>query len=548
MAQVEDARLVVPTVVKEPLHLAAPWTICVGVAVVLSYIPLLVLHAQHLWERSEQYGYCIFLPLGAYILARQQLAGIGKLSGGSTWLFGFMMLFSLLMQTFAVAVFSPWLGAVSFLFAILAIIYGLGGWTLMSRLFSAWCLCWLAIPLPFNLDTKLVTSLQTITAHWSSRLLDAIGVLHVMSGNAVEIPGHRLMVEEACSGVQSLFACLCATIFFVLWTQQPKVRGTLVVLSSIGWVLVANAVRVVLITKLTQEGFQVLEGLPHELLGMGVFVFTLLMVISTDRLFMFFLPPRAFRTKPRAAAGKLRLPDLESTGFGSTASLPLAAGYALLAVAQLYLLWPTTANAAPLVKSSVTLEKRLNLNALPEQWQDWKRVGYETKARDYFYGEFSRYWVYQGASIQAVASIDYPFTDRHNLIGCYQSIGWQIVSEKLKPATKDLPPRVEVEMRQSELRWGTLVFYLFDNQGKPIEPQDPSSLAKFTERVKSIEKTWRSAGRQLADQEERVQYYQLQVFSESFSKPTEAQRQQVKDFFLEMCRELQTNWLVAPKP
>src|SRR5436853_413288 len=81
----------------------------------------------------------------------------------------------------------------------------------------AWFFLWLLIPPPLNLDQRLVTRLQTFTARQSSRLLDQLGVLHVMQGNVVVIPHKHLLVEEACSGINSLFSMLACTLFFVLW-------------------------------------------------------------------------------------------------------------------------------------------------------------------------------------------------------------------------------------------------------------------------------------------------------------------------------------------
>src|SRR5438477_618134 len=86
--------------------------------------------------------------------------------------------------------------------------------------------------------------------HYQFFPLVLLNIWHVMSGPGVEIGGRRLLVEEACSGIRSLFSVLAATRFFGLWVRRPPVRALCLVLSAVGWVLLGNIVRVVAMTTL----------------------------------------------------------------------------------------------------------------------------------------------------------------------------------------------------------------------------------------------------------------------------------------------------------
>ena len=105
----------------------------------------------------------------------------------------------------------------------------------------------MAVPLPFGLDSRFVLSMQTVTSRWSSWVLDFLGVYHQLSGNVVEIAGNRLLVEEACAGVNSLFSLVACCLFLIFYLRRPGVRAVLLVAATLGWVLVCNVVRVTMI-------------------------------------------------------------------------------------------------------------------------------------------------------------------------------------------------------------------------------------------------------------------------------------------------------------
>ena len=125
-----------------------------------------------------------------------------------------------------------------------ALLYAVGGARLFRAALPAWLLLWLIIPPPFELDRQLILWLQSLTTRWASAVLDFLGQYHVLAGNVVEIGGRRLFVEEACSGVNSLFSAAACTLFFVFLVRRPPLHAALLLAASVGWVLAANVVRV----------------------------------------------------------------------------------------------------------------------------------------------------------------------------------------------------------------------------------------------------------------------------------------------------------------
>ena len=163
-------------------------------------------------------------------------------------------------------------GRVAAMVAIRAVSFALGGRSLIARLLPAWGFLWLALPLPLGLDLRLIAKLQSLTSHGSSACLDELGVLHLLEGNVLVLPGRQLFVEEACSGVYSLIAVLACTLYLTLWYQRTPIRAAILILTAMGWVVLGNVARVTAVALLlTSWGIDASQGWRHDGLGMIVF-------------------------------------------------------------------------------------------------------------------------------------------------------------------------------------------------------------------------------------------------------------------------------------
>jgi len=181
---------------------------------------------------------------------------------------------------------SPWFSAVGF--SLIVCSWLRAHWQASPsglRLSYLSLLLVMLIRLPLNLDLTLATWLQSITSRASSFLLDAFGVTHYLRGNVVELPGGTLFVEEACSGVQSLFTVLFLVCLWIVWQRRVVVATPAYVMAGVIWALIMNIVRITSIS-LAQEwhGTDLSEGTAHEILGWICLSGAVLMMLSTDRL------------------------------------------------------------------------------------------------------------------------------------------------------------------------------------------------------------------------------------------------------------------------
>src|SRR5262249_55547380 len=115
---------------------------------------------------------------------------------------------------------SPWGAYAGALATLIAWLYGTGGRPNVVRYLPALMMLVTVLRPPLNLDKAFITRLQEYTARAADATLDVLNVLHVRTGNVIEIPGRRMFVEEACSGVNSLFSALACTLFYLAWTKR----------------------------------------------------------------------------------------------------------------------------------------------------------------------------------------------------------------------------------------------------------------------------------------------------------------------------------------
>lgn len=510
---------------------------------------LLYLHGERLWN-IPHYEFFPLVIIGSSLLVWQNVKRLGPLSPGRfKWLtFGLAVVSGLLLLA-ATLLTSYSGGVVAFLVALLAFAYSYGGWTLLKAVFPAWIFLWLAVPPPNDLDGELIRRLQSSTASWSGGFLDIVNILHLMKGNVVEIPGQRLMVETACSGIQSLFAILTCSLFFIFWSRRGVIHSILLILGGIGWVLAGNVVRVVTIAiAQTKLGIDLATGMPHTILGFVIFAILLMLVWSLDNLLMFIfgsmsgLTARFRNPQLERAIAKKKLEKAAKQDLGSTRWPPLAQSMlhwkpvlGLFAVSALLngTIWAInlssreTADVSKLVDHFDKFDER-TLDPEKQGYRGWKQIDFRSEKRDRssINGEFSKTWTFRQGDIPLVFSLDYAWDTFHELTVCYKANGWEITfrDEHLQPMPDGGPPDhlIEVELKNAQNEYGYLLFTGFDYNGRPVAIRSSTTLkdrilSSFNPKQKPI-------------------VYQVQAFSNSFAPYTPEQKKSMMDVYTNLFR------------
>ena len=573
----------------DPRH----WAVYAPAAIIaLGFVPILVLFGIELWSRPHYQFFPLVFP-GAAALVWKSCRGLGSVEPTSqlpAWVAAGL---AWLLLVVGVAFITPWFAAVGALVALFGAGCALGGWKLVRRALPGWAFLWLVIPPPRRYDFVLIAKLQNRVSQWGSQVLDVLGVFHVMDGNVVRVPGRELFVDQACSGVYSLFTLLIGTLFYVLWVRASVIRGLLLVAASVVWVLFGNVARIVAVVVLsTQWGIDAASGWKHELLGLLMFALMLGLVFSTDALVTFFVtlvsrfralfqrreenpndapavakrrmeldvwstrtgPAPAVAAKPTREIDRpdplptaapvapthepTKLVPIDRTWLGSWV---VAGAFGVLVVPQL--LMPGVRWKEVLLASDVyqKLFTPLGAETLPERLANYQRVDFRTDHRDWdnSWGEFSRSWLYRGPARGASVSLDYHFIDWHELTICYKGRGWAMLDRRFEPAPA---ASGEKSSKMAEGTGGSVVVAEFSNvegrhgylifglYDRKGRPLDPPESKGTRKLLRERLESWVRTG-DAGGRDGELLCFQLQVFMEGEGLPSRSDVAVARELF-----------------
>lgn len=415
---------------------------------------------------------------------------------------------------------------------------------------------------PMRLDIRLITWLQQVTSERSSQILDLIGIDHNLQGNTIVMPdGSQFLVEEACSGVQSLFTLLFCALAFSVVQKRGWLRTLLLVAAAVFWAGFMNTVRVVAVCIAATKGWDLAHGTPHALLGYTTLVIGVALLFSTDQLVNFIFgvsnTEEATRKSVFRRIIKWMLPtdsDADSETRRETRKrTSLTARMVVIGICAVAILFALTPIARLGIGTlfenvfyspynvfeveSTALPEKLTVGEPPAQ-VEWVVEDFEMQQRDNNsdWGSRSGMWTMTSPVGRAMVSVDFPFRGYHELSVCYRGNGWQIVpgGRTINRNDPDEPPFVEVEFSKPTGEHAYLIFSLVDKYGNPIEiPTDDILRVNFVQRVIN------SIRRRLTyDYGPQPQSFQIQLFSYYYQPISDLQKERLRELYLESRRRL----------
>lgn len=275
-------------------------------------LPLVLTYFYGLWQ-IEQYGFFVVLLLAVAAMIYGRWDRVLRFP--ETRLSKIVLALGIVIVLAASFLWSPWLGYFGFLLTFTS--FSLShrekpekeGHEPLSAgtLFYLSIAPWLCLRPPLSLDQKLTLYLQHLTARLSSFVLDLLSIPHHITGVVFDLPGGKLFVEEACSGVQSLFALLCIALLFLAFNRRPVLLAPIYAAAAIFCAGLLNLVRIITIA-IAQEWYQLdlAHGVPHEVLGYCCLLVAVLLLASFDRLFRVVFFPISDDANP---LGAQRIPN-----------------------------------------------------------------------------------------------------------------------------------------------------------------------------------------------------------------------------------------------
>lgn len=251
---------------------------------VIAYLPTYLRLAAGPW-RTEQEAHGPLIIAAAAWLAWQQRRKLAALTPRPAPAAGWILLIvSLLAMAVTRSQDILMIEVATQIPVLLACLLLVGGWPL-ARVF-AFPLAFLifAVPPPGWLLDAFTVPLKAWISDRVSEFLYGLGYPIAQNGVMIMIGPYQLMVKDACSGMNSIFALSAIGVFYVHeFVRESGLRAAALIASIVPITVLANFFRVVaLVLGAYYMGVDEIEGLFHDMTGVALFTFALALFFVLD--------------------------------------------------------------------------------------------------------------------------------------------------------------------------------------------------------------------------------------------------------------------------
>lgn len=262
---------------------AGSWPMLLGLAAMA--IPSLVTLGRETWTQESGAHGPIVLATGLWLL--WQVRGEIRASAGTP--LGFGAVLALLVPIAVVYVLSRVLELLSVemaaVYAMVLLVFArfLGARTLLRNAFPFVYLAFL-IPPPGYVIDLLTSGLREMISAAATGILSAFGYPVGRQGVSISIAQYQLLVEDACSGINSIIGLTAISLFYIYILHRASWKhAALLVALILPIAVLANFIRVVVLILLTYYfGDAVGQGFAHNLAGIVLFAFALALMAGVD--------------------------------------------------------------------------------------------------------------------------------------------------------------------------------------------------------------------------------------------------------------------------
>ncbi|MEI8294659.1 MAG: exosortase U [bacterium] len=435
------------------------------------FAPLLAQFLFNLWQFDTYQFFPLALAGAAVLFTRAAREVERPLTPGSFWVPLLIIPPSLVLLAFASVVWSPWMGALAFLLISLGVFWQLGGWTLVKFFFPGWFVLLTVLPPPLKLDERFALLLQQWAVAGSCRILDFMLIPNERTGLVIEIPGMRLLVEEACSGINSILFMTFVCVFYAMWRKRSLLFTLVLYVFTIGCVLFGNLIRIIVgAWAFYHYKLEILTGWKHTAIGL---------VLTASYIGLILVAEKLLRN-PESRYDEMDH-DPSAPKESLWASIHLGLGFKALTVVLVFLGlvqlvrgWDFHVQREGTKKVNSTKFDGSALFVLPSDVDGWKLVS-DPKPKSHFAayedGVQSHIWRLEKDGLQAIVSLDYPFFGYHDVTVCYRNSGWTMLASKLVQASEEngLIPNMEVLLAREGGLKGILLYSTVDEGGVWLE-------------------------------------------------------------------------------
>jgi exosortase B len=278
-----------------PSTIGAAWPLLLGLIVLA--LPTAYNLANQAWNTESGAHGPIIIATGLWLLHRQLPVLRAEGRRGSLVLTVLMLAPSLALYAFG--------RAYDFLTFEAAGLYGVGiaffhhlvGWRMLVRQWFPILYLGFAVPPPNFLLDALTAPLKTMVSTLATNILSFFGFPISRQGVVLYIAQYQLLVEDACSGMNSLVGLTAISLFYIyIMRRTTWLYAAVLTALVIPIAILANVVRIMALVLITYFlGDKVGQSFVHGAAGVFLFAVALLLVFGVDSLLQ--VAARSFKTR-----------------------------------------------------------------------------------------------------------------------------------------------------------------------------------------------------------------------------------------------------------
>jgi len=158
------------------------------------------------------------------------------------------------------------------------------GWPMLRVLAFPIGFLFFAVPAPDWAIDAATVPLKVFISDLVTRELYAAGYPIAQNGVMIMIGSYQVLVKDACSGMNSIFALSAIGVFYAYaFRWENKLRSILLLAAIIPVTIAANFIRVIALVLIAYYGgVDLLESTLHDLTGIGLFVVAVVLLFLFD--------------------------------------------------------------------------------------------------------------------------------------------------------------------------------------------------------------------------------------------------------------------------
>jgi len=259
--------------------------ISIGLAAL--YVPTVVSLMRGIWSTEEQAHGPIVLAISCWLIYRKWpamwAASDGKPTSGFGWpIFVFGLLLYILGRSQEIVMAE--IGSAIWLLAGILLLTR-GRTALKAQWFPLFFMFFM-IPLPGVIVDSLTMPMKMAASYVADSILYWAGYPIARTGVILEIGPYKLLVADACAGLQTLFTLEALGLMYLNLVQRDSLaRNISLAILIVPISFAANVIRVMTLTLITYHyGDEAGQGFLHGFAGIVLFLTALLMIMGTDSL------------------------------------------------------------------------------------------------------------------------------------------------------------------------------------------------------------------------------------------------------------------------